>query len=145
MKIVHGLKNIAFGYLGLIKKIMLWNLFIAFSIVFSAAIIYPLWYVALHYTQIFSWITGIILSGVLLFSIIRFVHYRIRIEGGVTFFLKSLIPVSLVLLKIAISLLMIYFALSAWFFGYALLAAGLVVAFLLVAGIFMFSRRSSGE
>ncbi|HOV64203.1 MAG TPA: hypothetical protein PLG43_10015 [Spirochaetia bacterium] len=73
-------RNISRGYLGIVKG--LGRLFVVCCIIGigSAALTYPLWYLAVHHTNLYTVLFVSVLCLAILWSIIRSIRNRIAIE-----------------------------------------------------------------
>ncbi len=135
--IVNGYKKIFFYFL---------KVFVITGLILGATflIVYPIWYGALHYTQIYSYtVAGILILGGL-FLMFKKIQKNIlkdrQLDRPPFFFLKQ--PV-LLTIKITLSIAYFYlFALFIYKHQYGV-AAGTLVVYLCAAGYLFFSKKNS--
>jgi len=139
------LKNILKGYWGTSKKFAAGLFFIVIAGIVSLLIIYPLWYTATTFPQIYTWVIGIIL----LLSIITWIVFKLRKASKPSVPKSQRFTLGKLLLntsKVLAVIIMIYTSIMLFGSGYFIWGGLSLVVFLFLSGWLIFgSKPAKGQ
>ena len=135
-------RNMIMGYAGLLLSIAKFLGFLAVLLAVSAALTYPLWYLATERVEIYTWSTLAFLGAVLFYVVVKRVSAAFRRERKVLPFLRnSILPPLAAAAKAVVILAASYLLIILFLNERPAIAVALTPFFLVGAGFLLYGRK----
>ena len=135
-------RNVILGYAGLLLSIAKILGFLAVLFTVSAALTYPLWYLATEHVEIYTLSTAVLLAAVLLFIIVKRISAAYRRERKVLPFLRnSILPPLAAAAKAAVILAASYLLIILFLNERTAIAVALTPFFLAGTGFLLYGKK----
>ncbi|RKX91751.1 MAG: hypothetical protein DRP59_07055 [Spirochaetes bacterium] len=143
-KLTNRLSIVTRGYLKLTTGIVKAVLILAAAAGINIILIYPLWYSAIHYSTLYTAVTGTAIIAAILFFTVKFILRKAASEKAkgkspVLFLIRPLVRTSA-----AVAVVFCLYLFSILFFrGYRIAALTGLLIFLFAAGLIFFSKKNN--